>query len=50
MAKTAKMKRGMKSMLNQRVRIGFLSVPLWAAGVWFVARKLRDRRRVAHSV
>lgn len=45
MAKIAKMKSGAKSLLNQRVRIGFLSVPLWAAGAWFLARKLRDRRR-----
>lgn len=36
-----------KSILSQPVRIGFLSVPLWVAGAYFVARRLRARRRYA---
>ena len=48
MAKMAKMKRGAKSLLNQRVRIGLFSVPLWVAGAVYLARRLRDRRRHQH--
>jgi hypothetical protein len=40
-------KAKVKSLLNQPVRIGFLSVPLWVAGAYFVARRLRARRRYA---
>jgi hypothetical protein len=50
MAKLAKPKidkAKVKSFLNQRIRIGFLTVPLWAAGVYFLARRLRARRRYA---
>lgn len=43
----ARLKGNVKSLLNQRVRLGFLSVPLWAAGVYFVAKRLRARRRYA---
>jgi len=35
------------SFLRQPIRIGFLSVPLWAAGVYFLARRMRARRRYA---
>jgi hypothetical protein len=42
-----KLKGNVKSLLSQRVRLGFLSVPLWAAGVYFVAKRLRSRRRYA---
>jgi hypothetical protein len=45
----AKLKRNVKSLLNQRVRMGFLTVPLWVVGAVWVARKLRDRRRYAVS-
>ena len=52
MAKLSKLtnkidKTKVKSFLNQRVRLGFLSVPLWVAGAYFVARRLRARRRYA---
>lgn len=40
-------KAKVKSFLSQPIRIGFLSVPLWAAGVYFLARRLRARRRYA---
>lgn len=40
-------KTKVKSFLNQRVRLGFLSVPLWAAGAYFLMRRLRARRRYA---
>ncbi|HEX7184376.1 MAG TPA: hypothetical protein VF756_21295 [Thermoanaerobaculia bacterium] len=45
----ANMKKSVKSVLNQRVRMGFLTVPLWVVGAVWVARKLRDRRRYATS-
>lgn len=45
----ANMKKNVKSVLNQRVRMGFLTVPLWVVGAVWVARKLRDRRRYATS-
>jgi hypothetical protein len=41
----AKMKSNVKGLLNQRVRLGLLTVPLWMLGAVFLARKLRDRRR-----
>jgi hypothetical protein len=40
-------KAKVKSFLSQPIRIGFLSVPLWAAGAYFLARRLRARRRYA---
>lgn len=47
MSKMNKIKSGAKGVLNQRVRLGLFTVPLWVVGVVFVARKLRDRRRYA---
>src|SRR5215204_2461286 len=38
-------KAKVKSFLSQPIRIGFMSVPLWAAGAYFLARRLRARRR-----
>ena len=38
-------KAKVKTFLRQPIRVGFLSVPLWAAGVYFLARHLRARRR-----
>lgn len=40
-------KDNVKSFLRQPVRIGFLSVPLWAAGAYFILRRMRARRRYA---
>jgi hypothetical protein len=40
-------KAKVKSFLSQPVRIGLFSVPLWVAGAYFVARRLRARRRYA---
>jgi hypothetical protein len=41
----SKVKKNVKGILNQRVRVGFWSVPLWVAGAMFVARTIRNRRR-----
>jgi hypothetical protein len=47
MSKIKKVKSGVKGVLNQRVRVGLFTVPLWAVGAMFLARKLRGRRRPA---
>ncbi|HEX5760761.1 MAG TPA: hypothetical protein VF121_16350 [Thermoanaerobaculia bacterium] len=41
-----KVKRNVKGVLNQRVRVGFFTVPLWLLGTIFLFRKLRDRRQL----
>jgi hypothetical protein len=41
----AKWKNNVKGVLNQRVRLGFLSVPLWVAGAVFLARTVKNRRQ-----
>jgi hypothetical protein len=41
----SKVKKNVKGILNQRVRVGFWSVPLWVAGAMFVAKTIRGRRR-----
>ena len=38
-----------KGLLNQRVRMGLFTVPLWVVGAVFLARKLRDRRRLRYA-
>ena len=48
MAKVKKLKSNVKGILNQRVRFGLFSVPLWVAGAVFAARLIRDRRRRVH--
>jgi hypothetical protein len=45
MGKMKKVKSGVKGVLNQRVRLGLFTVPLWMVGLVFVARQLRNRRR-----
>jgi hypothetical protein len=40
-------KTKVKTFLSQPIRIGFMSVPLWLAGAYFLARRLRSRRRYA---
>jgi hypothetical protein len=40
-----KLKSNVKDVLNQRVRIGLFTVPLWVVGAIFLARMIRDRRR-----
>jgi hypothetical protein len=40
-----KVKTGVKRVLNQRVRMGLFTVPLWVVGAVFVAQRLRNRRR-----
>ena len=53
MAKVKTLKRNVKGVLNQRVRFGLFSVPLWVAGAVYAARLIRDRRRrgaVPHAV
>jgi len=44
-----KVKKNVKGLLNQRVRIGLFTVPLWVVGALFLARKLRDRRRLKYA-
>lgn len=44
-----KLKANVKGILNQRVRMGLFTVPLWVVGAVFVARKLRDRRRLRYA-
>jgi hypothetical protein len=41
----AKLKKNVKGLLNRRVQVGFLTVPLWVAGAIYAAKLLRDRRR-----
>ena len=43
-----KLKKNVKGLMNQRVRLGVLSVPLWVAGAVYAVRLLRDRRRRQH--
>jgi hypothetical protein len=45
----SKLKKGVKGVLNQRVRMGLFTVPLWVVGAVFLARRLRDRRRQGQS-
>ena len=45
MSKMKKVKSGVKGVLSQRVRMGFFTVPLWAVGVVFLAKAVRNRRR-----
>lgn len=40
-----KIKSNAKGLLNQRVRLGLFTVPLWVLGALYLAHKLRDRRR-----
>jgi hypothetical protein len=44
-----KLKSNVKGVLNQRVRLGLFTVPLWVVGALLVARKLRDRRRLKYA-
>lgn len=36
-------KQKVKAFLSQPIRVGFLSVPLWVAGAYFLVRRLRAR-------
>ena len=40
----AKIKRNLKGLANQRVRMGFFTVPLWLFGAVYLARYLKNRR------
>jgi hypothetical protein len=42
-------KKNVKGLLNQRVRLGLFTVPLWVVGAVFLARRIRDRRRLASA-
>jgi len=44
-----KVKSNVKGLLNQRVRVGLFTVPLWVLAAVFLARKLRDRRRLKYA-
>lgn len=45
MSKMKQVKSTVKSVLNQKVRLGLFSVPLWVVGVVVVAKAVRARRR-----
>jgi hypothetical protein len=45
MSKLKKVTKNVKGVLNQRVRMGLFTVPLWVLGVVVAARVVRDRRR-----
>lgn len=45
MSKVRAFKENVKGVLNQRVRLGFFTVPVWALGAYFVVRQLRNRRK-----
>ena len=45
MGRAAAIKDNVKGVLNQRVRFGFFTVPLWALGAYFVVRQVRNRRK-----
>jgi hypothetical protein len=45
MGKMKKVKSGVKGVLNQRVRMGFFTVPLWVVGAVYLTRMIRNRRR-----
>jgi hypothetical protein len=45
MSKVATLKENVKGVLNQRVRFGFFTVPLWALGAYFVVRQVRNRKK-----
>ena len=40
----AKIKRNLKGLANQRVRMGFFTVPLWVVGAVYLARYVKNRR------
>ena len=44
-----KLKTNVKGLLNQRVRVGLFTVPLWVLGAVFLARRIRDRRRYRYA-
>ena len=45
MGKVTKAKKNVKGLLNQRVRMGLFTVPLWLVGAAFLTQKLMARRR-----
>lgn len=45
MGKATKVKKNVKGLLNQRVRMGLFTVPLWLVGAAFLTQKLMARRR-----
>jgi hypothetical protein len=40
-----KIKSNVKGLLNQRVRMGLFTVPLWVVGAVYLAKRVRNRRR-----
>ncbi len=42
-------KKSVKGLLKQPVRLGLFTVPLWVVGAVLVARRIRDRRRLASA-
>ena len=46
----AKVKRNVKGLMNQKMRVGFFTVPLWLVGAVYLVRKLNERRRLRAAV
>jgi hypothetical protein len=44
-----KLKTNVKGLLNQRVRVGLFTLPLWVVGALYLAKRLRDRRRLRYA-
>jgi hypothetical protein len=40
-----KIKSNVKGLMNQRVRMGLFTVPLWLVGAVYLAKRIRNRRR-----
>lgn len=40
-----KLKSNVKGLLNQRVRMGLFTVPIWVVGAVYLAKRIRNRRR-----
>jgi len=40
----SKVKKNVKGVLNQRVRMGFFTVPLWVVGAIALTRYVKNRR------
>lgn len=47
MTKIEKLKGDVKSVLTQRVRVGFFTLPLWVLASALVLRQVMRRRRTA---
>lgn len=44
MSKLMKLKKDLKGVLTQEVRVGFLTVPVWLLAAGFIVQQMRRRR------